>query len=117
MRALTIPASDDSRSFSSPFRRWLNRALLPGALALVTSIVLTLSTTASPAKADPPPMPTATIAGVTEALQYIAGMSSEDDDPAVIEDLRQTLLWLLWRLGGNPWELDPAWTPPIGGHP
>lgn len=70
-----------------------------------------------PAKADLPPETVATVSTAAEVAKLFLSVESAEDDPVLREEMRQLLLWLYWKLGGNPWELDPNWVPPIGGQP
>ncbi len=86
-------------------------------LAVVATVFAGLAPSA--AKADTYTIGNITISSAQEAavLLVVAANGDDDYDPVAREEMRQLLLWMLWRLGGNPWELDPNWVPPIGGNP
>ncbi len=77
---------------------------------------LCAATGATPARADVLPIDVPEPITLTQAT-FAYMQIIHEDDPEELEALRQFILWCIWRLGGNPMELDPNWTPPVGGNP
>ena len=115
MRVLTISDCVCGPVFSSGVSRpkWGYSRLWVWILAATAAVSVGMTGTA--AKAGPPPSDLSLVSSVAEALVYLSAVP--DKDPVEAEQMRQLLLWVLWRLGGNPWDLDPNWIPPTSGTP
>ncbi len=116
MRYPALALSNCFRALIAPTTRLFgpSRGLWVGVLCAAAA--LSAATATTPARADEPPSDVPVNITLTLAtLDYI--VIAQQDNSEELEALRKFILWCIWRLGGNPYELDPYWTPPIGGNP